>query len=125
MKLLPNSTARQKSEGIELANSRSWTKSLKGVPAFLFNSLTVITLTAFFLSVDGGELFERVIEDQELTERDAVLYTKEIVKAVQYLHSNFILHLDLKVSKTFSLYLEKSLKLGPVKYWFWVRENVR
>ena len=51
-----------------------------------------------FCSLGGGELFERVIADQsQLTELDAILFMKQIVTAIQYLHKNLILHLDLKV----------------------------
>lgn len=43
-------------------------------------------------------MFERVLADRsQLTEFDAILYMRQICKAVQYLHKNMILHLDLKV----------------------------
>lgn len=52
--------------------------------------------------MDGGELFERVLADQsELTEFEAILYMRQISKAMQYLHKNLILHLDLKVCTFF------------------------
>ena len=62
------------------------------------HSALQITLKMYKCSVGGGELFERVLSDQSrLTELDAVLYTQQIIEAVQYLHKNFVLHLDLKV----------------------------
>jgi len=47
--------------------------------------------------ITGGELFERVIaEDFALTERDCILFVRQICEGVQYMHDNMILHLDLK-----------------------------
>nr|CAB3264139.1 myosin light chain kinase family member 4-like [Phallusia mammillata] len=55
------------------------------------------TMTLIMEYLEGGELFERVLADQsQLTELDAVLFMRQIIKAVQYLHKNLILHLDLK-----------------------------
>jgi serine/threonine protein kinase len=48
-------------------------------------------------SIGGGELFERVIDDDfELTERDCIQFMRQICDAVHYMHGRNILHLDLK-----------------------------
>ena len=52
----------------------------------------------FVSSIGGGELFNRLIEEEMISEFDSIKYLRQIVGAVQYLHKNMILHLDLKVS---------------------------
>lgn len=52
----------------------------------------------FFFSISGGELFERVVADDfTLTERDSILFMRQICQGVEYMHQNKIVHLDLKV----------------------------
>ncbi|XP_041477176.1 myosin light chain kinase, smooth muscle-like isoform X3 [Lytechinus variegatus] len=47
--------------------------------------------------VNGGELFERVIDDDfGLTESDVIEFMRQICAGVQHMHSTNILHLDLK-----------------------------
>lgn len=49
------------------------------------------------ISVGAGELFERIIrEDFVLTECDCVHFMRQICSGVCYMHSQSILHLDLK-----------------------------
>jgi len=50
-------------------------------------------------SITGGELFERVVADDfTLTERDCILFMRQICEGADYLHSKHIVHLDLKVT---------------------------
>ncbi|PKU40026.1 myosin light chain smooth muscle [Limosa lapponica baueri] len=64
------------------------------------NSLITPKMTVLysvFPRVSGGELFERIIdEDFELTERECIKYMKQISEGVQYIHKQGIVHLDLK-----------------------------
>ena len=50
-------------------------------------------------SIAGGELFDRVIEDEfVLSEKACCIFTKQILEGVSYIHRQQIIHLDLKVS---------------------------
>lgn len=50
-----------------------------------------------FRSINGGELFERVIDDEfTLTEKACTIFVKQICEGVAFIHSQNILHLDLK-----------------------------
>lgn len=47
--------------------------------------------------IEGGELFERVIDDDFiLTEKIVTVYMRQICEGVEYMHSQNILHLDMK-----------------------------
>ena len=47
--------------------------------------------------ITGGELFEKVVEEDNLTERQVVRYLRQILFAVQHMHRYSMVHLDLKV----------------------------
>jgi len=46
--------------------------------------------------LDGGELFDRIIQKQRYTERDAAVLMNKIMSAIQTLHREGIVHRDLK-----------------------------
>lgn len=51
----------------------------------------------FLCSIQGGELFERVIEeDYVLTEKACTVFIRQICEGIDFLHSRNVLHLDLK-----------------------------
>lgn len=54
-------------------------------------------LTFQFNSVTGGELFDRIVEKGSYTEKDASYLIKQILEAVDYMHSQGVVHRDLKV----------------------------
>lgn len=47
--------------------------------------------------VRGGELFERLIEEECVSEMDVTFFMKQILHALQHMHERNIVHLDLKV----------------------------
>ena len=46
----------------------------------------------------GGELFDRIVEKGNYTEKDASELIKQVLKAVDYMHEKGVVHRDLKVS---------------------------
>lgn len=68
-------------------------------------------------SLDGGELFDRIIDDNyQLTELDAIVFIRQICEGVRHMHQMYILHLDLKVGHwwLWKLYLSSPSPLGTV-----------
>ena len=51
----------------------------------------------FVYRVQGGELFDRIVEKGSYTEQDAARVIQDVLEAVDYLHSLGIVHRDLKV----------------------------
>jgi serine/threonine protein kinase len=52
----------------------------------------------FDCRISGGELFERVINDDFiLTEKACVMFMRQICEGVAFMHNQRVLHLDMKV----------------------------
>ncbi|KAF4519137.1 hypothetical protein B566_EDAN007410 [Ephemera danica] len=80
-------------EEIEIMNCLRHPKLLQLEAAF--ESAREIIMVMEYIS--GGELFERVVADDfTLTERDCILFMRQICEGVQYMHTQNIVHLDLK-----------------------------
>lgn len=56
-----------------------------------------LMLEYLFCRISGGELFEKVCNDDNLTEKEVVRYMKQILQGVEHMHKKHIVHLDLKV----------------------------
>ncbi|NXG65800.1 MYLK2 kinase, partial [Hemiprocne comata] len=51
----------------------------------------------FMEFVEGGELFERIIDDDyQLTEVDCMVFVRQICEGIRFMHHMHVLHLDLK-----------------------------
>lgn len=58
---------------------------------------TPSSIILFLEYVEGGELFERIIdENYQLTEMDAMVFVRQICEGIFYMHQMYVLHLDLK-----------------------------
>ncbi|CAM4625030.1 unnamed protein product [Lepidochelys olivacea] len=54
-------------------------------------------IVLFMEFVEGGELFERIIdEDYHLTEVDCMVFVRQICDGITFMHQMHVLHLDLK-----------------------------
>ena len=62
-------------------------------------SLYYISFKTFIFRLTGGELFDKLCEEDYLTEEQACDYTKQVVQGMAYLHSKNIMHLDIKVKR--------------------------
>lgn len=45
---------------------------------------------------EGGELFDKIVEKGSFTKNEAAWIMKQLLSAVNYIHSNNIVHRDLK-----------------------------
>ncbi|XP_063987212.1 uncharacterized protein LOC135167689 isoform X2 [Diachasmimorpha longicaudata] len=78
---------------IDIMNAMDHPKLLRLITAFEGSKEMVMVMEY----ITGGELFERVAADDfTLTERDGVLFVKQICEAVAYMHDKHIVHMDLK-----------------------------
>ncbi|XP_071429028.1 myosin light chain kinase 2, skeletal/cardiac muscle [Pithys albifrons albifrons] len=58
---------------------------------------TAREIILFMEFVEGGELFERIIDDDyHLTEVDCMVFVRQICEGIRFMHHMHVLHLDLK-----------------------------
>lgn len=80
-------------EEIDIMNCLRHPKLLQLVAAF-DNPKEIIMVLEY---ISGGELFERVVADDfTLTERDCIVFMRQICEGVEYMHQSHVVHLDLK-----------------------------
>uniref|UniRef100_A0A1B6CDT2 Myosin light chain kinase, smooth muscle-like n=2 Tax=Clastoptera arizonana TaxID=38151 RepID=A0A1B6CDT2_9HEMI len=80
-------------EEIDIMNCLHHPKLLQLVGAFE-NPKDIVMIMEY---ISGGELFERVVADDfTLTEKDCIIFMRQICEGVEYMHNNFVVHLDLK-----------------------------
>ena len=60
--------------------------------------------------VQGGELFELIVQNQRLKEKEACKYFQELISGINYIHQLGICHRDLKPENLLVDY-DKSLKI--------------
>ncbi|XP_040564116.1 uncharacterized protein [Lepeophtheirus salmonis] len=79
---------------VEIMNSLKHPKLLQLFDAYDNGRNEMCILTEY---IGGGELFDRVIEDEfVLTEKACIAFMKQILQGIEYIHSQQIVHLDLK-----------------------------
>lgn len=62
-----------------------------------FCFLAFLYLLLVIRRIEGGELFDRVIDDDfVLTEKACVAFVRQVCQAMEFIHHNKIIHLDLK-----------------------------
>ena len=78
-----------------------------------FHLLKNLKISFIIFSIRGGELFDRVIEDEfVLTEKACVCFMRQVLEGVSFIHSKHILHLDLKVSHFLEFIKNTELKFS-------------
>ncbi|KAG8038190.1 hypothetical protein G9C98_006515 [Cotesia typhae] len=83
----------QVNDEINIMNMLRHPKLLRLIAAFE-SPREMIMVTEY---ISGGELFERVVADDfTLTEKDSILFVRQICMGVDYMHGNLVVHLDLK-----------------------------
>ena len=51
----------------------------------------------FLFSIQGGELFDYLANKDMFTEEEAIVFTRQLLDGLAYLHAKTVVHLDLKV----------------------------
>ncbi|KAG4073902.1 hypothetical protein HA402_014107 [Bradysia odoriphaga] len=78
---------------VEIMNSLQHPLIIQLYDAFEYQKMMCVVLEL----VQGGELFDRVIDDDfVLTEKACSVFVRQVCQAIEFVHRNNILHLDLK-----------------------------
>ncbi|KAL0272720.1 UNVERIFIED_CONTAM: hypothetical protein PYX00_005583 [Menopon gallinae] len=78
---------------IDIMRSLQHPRLIQLYDAFERDKTTVVVLEL----IEGGELFERVIDDDfVLTERSCTVFMRQICEGMEFIHKQNILHLDMK-----------------------------
>lgn len=102
IKKTPNSKKEVLRE-IEMMNHLHHKRLISLYDAFETSSEMIIIMEL----VTGGELFEKVVEEDNLTEKQVIRYTRQILYGVQHMHRKHMVHLDLKPENILCLGGEK------------------
>ncbi|CRL04747.1 CLUMA_CG017807, isoform A [Clunio marinus] len=96
---VPNRKERKNVEReIEMMNRLQHPKIIQLYDAFEYNKMVCVVLEL----VDGGELFDRVLDDKFiLTEKACSIFMRQICEAMDYIHEHNIIHLDLKATREY------------------------
>ena len=79
---------------IDIMNTLNHKRLINMVGAFEFSRQIVLVLEL----VTGGELFEKLTEEEFISEKDVTFYMKQVLQGLQHIHEREVLHLDLKVN---------------------------
>ncbi|GAB0086178.1 death-associated protein kinase related [Sergentomyia squamirostris] len=78
---------------VEIMNSLQHPRIIQLYDALEFGKMMCVVLEL----IEGGELFERVIDDDFiLTEKACIVFVRQLCEAIEFIHRKNILHLDLK-----------------------------
>ena len=80
---------------IDIMNSLNHKRLIKLIGVFESGREMVLVLEL----VTGGELFEKLTEEEFISEKTVTFYIKQVLQGVQHMHEREILHLDLKVGR--------------------------
>lgn len=117
-KILKNNEASKEDEDMEILNMRALGhhKNLVNLyQCYDNNDLFMDSPKIFILDLmEGGELFDEIVRQKQLTEKDAKLTAKQILDGVKWMHSRRILHRDLKPENLLLQYKHslKSVKIA-------------